>query len=66
MTEKPVYVDLIREATRQTRRRYAPRVDEPEVKEKSRLGHRSERWLQWKLETFTPWKLKSWKCKDWG
>jgi len=61
VTEKPVYVDLIREATRQTRRRYVPRVDEPEAKEKSRLSRRSESWLQWKLETFTPWKLKSWK-----
>jgi hypothetical protein len=66
VTEKPVFVDLIREATRQTRRRYAPRIDEPEVKEESRLSRRSERWLQWKLETFTPWKLRSWRFKDWS
>jgi hypothetical protein len=65
VAEKPVYVDMISEATRQTRRRYAPRVAEPEAREKSRLSHRSERWLQWKLETFTPWKFKSWKFKDW-
>jgi hypothetical protein len=66
VADKSEFVDTISEATRQTRRRIAPRVVEPEVKETSRLGHRSDRWMQWRLETFTPWKLKSWKFKDWS
>ena len=66
MADKPEYVDMISEATRQTRRRRT--VDlilEPPVKETSRLGHRSERFMAWRMETFTPWKLKPWKFKDW-
>lgn len=66
MANKPELVDIISEATRQARRRIMPRAVKPEVKETSRLGHRSDRWEQWRIETFTPWKLKSWKFKDWG
>jgi hypothetical protein len=65
VADKSQFVDMISEATRQTRRRIAPRVVEPEVKETSRLGHRPDRWVQWRLETLTPWKLKSWKFKNW-
>ena len=67
MADKPEFVDMISEATRQTRRRYTPRVMvEPEVKETSRLSHwPPDRWTQWRLETLTPWKLKSWKFKNW-
>ena len=67
MADKSEFVDMISEATRQTKRR-APRVVdiEPVVpKETSRLGHRSERLEAWRMETFTPWKLKSWKFKNW-
>jgi len=64
--DKPVFVDMISEATRQSRRRIMPRVVEPEVKETSRLSHwPPDRWQQWRIETLTPWKLKSWKFKDW-
>ena len=65
VVDKSQFVDMISEATRQTRRRITPRAVEPEVKEKSRLGHRSARWVQWRLETLTPWRLKPWKFKDW-
>ena len=67
MTDKPVFVDLISEATRQTRRRFAPPdVDKPDVKERSRLSHwPPDRWEQWRMETLTPWKLRSWKFKNW-
>jgi hypothetical protein len=66
MADKSKFVDMISEATRQTRRRYAPRAVEPAVKETSRLSHwPPDRWVQWRLETLTPWKLKSWKFKNW-
>jgi hypothetical protein len=66
MTDKAEFVDMIGEATRQSRRRYAPRPDEPATKERSRLSHwPPERWEQWRLETLTPWKLKSWKFRNW-
>jgi hypothetical protein len=67
MADKPEFVDLISEATRQSRRNVSRVVDlEPVVvKDTSRLGHRSQRFEAWRLETFTPWKLKSWKFKNW-
>jgi hypothetical protein len=43
VADKPEFVDMISEATRQNRRRTMPRVIEPEVKETSRLGHRPAR-----------------------
>jgi hypothetical protein len=62
MTDKPEFVDMIAEATRQSRRRFEARFEEPVVKERSRLGHwPPQRWTQWRLETLTPWKLKPWK-----
>lgn len=68
MANKPEYVDLINEATRQ-HRRHATRlriVAKPEVEETSRLS----RWppamfRQWKVENLMPWKSASWKLKDW-
>jgi hypothetical protein len=68
VADKPEYVDMISEATRQTRRSAARIVDlDPVVvKDTSRLGHRSERFEAWRMETFTPWELKPWKFKDWG
>ena len=64
MADKPEVVDTISEATRQLRRRIVRHHVEPEprspVKKQSRLGHRPDSIVQWRLETFTPWKLKSW------
>ncbi|MDE2378027.1 hypothetical protein [Bradyrhizobium sp.] len=64
MTEKPDYVDLISDATRQRRRRATPLrvVTAPEIEETSRLS----RWppalfRQWKLENLMRWKTDSWK-----
>ncbi|WGR94813.1 hypothetical protein MTX26_01875 [Bradyrhizobium sp. ISRA443] len=68
MAEKREFVDMISEATRQKRRRAAPRIIDPlpEVKQTSRLSHwPPERWTQWRMENLTPWKIKSWKLKDW-
>ena len=67
MADKSEFVDMIREATRQSRRRAMPRVVEPAaVKETSRLSHwPPDRWEQWRIETLTPWKLRSWKFKNW-
>jgi hypothetical protein len=68
VADKPEFVDMISEATRQSRRRYASRVVEAAVvKERSRLSHwPPDRWEQWRLETLTPWKLRSWKFKNWS
>jgi hypothetical protein len=68
MADKPEFVDMISEATRQNRRRFTQRVAllTEVVKETSRLSHwPPDRWVQWRLETLTPWKLKSWKFKKW-
>jgi len=66
VADKPEFVDMIAQATRQSRRRIMPRIVEPEVKETSRLSHwPPDRWTQWRIETLTPWKLKSWKFKNW-
>jgi len=66
VADKPEFVDMISEATRQSRRRYAARtIIEPEVKERSRLSHwPPQRWVDWRLETFKPWKLKPWRTDD--
>ena len=67
MANKPEYVDLISEATRQHRRRAAPlRVVTKPDEETSRLS----RWppamfRQWKLDNLMRWKSASWKLKDW-
>jgi hypothetical protein len=66
MTDKPELVDMIGEATRQIRRRARPRVAAPAVKKAPRLGHWPPEHLeQWRMENLTPWKIKSWKIKDW-
>jgi hypothetical protein len=66
VADKPEFVDMISEATRQSRRRGGPLIIEPEVKERSRIGHwPPARVVQWRLENLTPWKLKSWKFKNW-
>jgi hypothetical protein len=66
MADKSEFVDMISEATRQSRRRVMPRVVKPAVKEESRLGHwPPEHVLQWRLVNLTPWRIKSWKIKDW-
>jgi hypothetical protein len=66
MTDKAEFIDMITEATRQRRRRFTPRVAEPVVKETSRLSHwPPEPWTQWRIETLTPWRVKSWKFKNW-
>jgi hypothetical protein len=68
MAEKSEFVDMIREATRQKRRRAVPPelAPTPHVKETSRLSHwPPEHWAQWRVENLTPWKLRSWKYRDW-
>ena len=66
MADKPEFVDTIGEATKQRYRRAMPRPVKKVVKETSRLSHwPPERWVQWRLETLTPWKLRAWKLKDW-
>ncbi|MEO6841127.1 MAG: hypothetical protein ABI192_10200 [Bradyrhizobium sp.] len=66
MADKPEFVDMISEATRQSRRRVDVLVAEPAAKERSRMSHwPPDRMVQWRLENLTPWKLKSWKFKDW-
>ena len=65
MADKSEFVDMISDATRQVRRRIVRAVVKPAVKEKSRLGHRSIGMEQWRVQTFTPWKLKPWNWKDW-
>ncbi|WFU56322.1 hypothetical protein QA639_01920 [Bradyrhizobium pachyrhizi] len=68
MADKPEFVDMISDATRQKRRRAVARIIDPlsEGKETSRLSHwPPERWTQWRMENLTPWKIKSWKLKNW-
>jgi len=66
MADKAEFVDMISDATRQSRRRTMTVDIEPVVKERSRMGHwPPDRMVQWRLETLTPWKLKSWKFKNW-
>jgi hypothetical protein len=71
MADKPEFVDLISDRTRQNWRRpvkqAVPTTPEVVVEEK-RLSHwPPDRMEQWRLVNLTPWKikLKSWKFKDW-
>jgi hypothetical protein len=67
MAEKPEYVDLISARTRQHRRRPPQRLaSPPEPPEEERRLSRwpPARFAQFKLETFMPWKTKSWTTKD--
>ena len=64
MTDKPEYVDMISEATRQSRRHSMSRIVDlqPAPKETSRLSHwPPEHWQQWRLAKLTPWKIKPWE-----
>jgi hypothetical protein len=67
VADKPEFVDMISEATRQTRRRVVPRgIERASVKDTSRLSHwPPDRWVQWRIETLTPWRVKPWKVNDW-
>ena len=74
MADKPQFVDLIGEATRQNRRRAMPVDVDPlpssgrgGTKERSRMAHARPQLERWRDETLTPWKinLKSWKFVDW-
>ena len=69
MADKPEFVDLISEATKQSHRSNQSRMVDlpPSVagKETSRLAHRRSI-VEWRLENLTPWKIKPWKFTDWG
>jgi hypothetical protein len=72
MAEKPEFVDVISEATRQHRRRAMPIDVDPMpasagTKDRSRMAHSTARQERWRLETLTPWKikLKPWEFVDW-
>jgi hypothetical protein len=69
MANKPEFVDLISDRTRQNWRRPVKSVvSEPDAKEEKRLSNwPPERMEQWRIVNLTPWKikLKSWKFKDW-
>jgi hypothetical protein len=68
MANKSEFVDTISQATRQRWRRPEKSVVEaPVVEERSRLSH----WpptsiIEWRLETFTPWRIKAWHERIWG
>jgi hypothetical protein len=74
LANKPDFVDLISDATRQNWRRNAQRAaaakakDKESVQKERRLSNWPPgRFAQWRLENLTPWKLtlKSWTFKDW-
>ncbi|MGE5156789.1 MAG: hypothetical protein ACM3OF_01450 [Gemmatimonas sp.] len=75
MANKPEYVDLIRDATRQKGRQIEVRAVKPvieEPEEEPQQQRRLSNWppgrfAQWRLEKLTPWKLKvkAWTFKDW-
>ena len=69
MATKPEFVDTISAATRQNWRRVEKRSIEaaPVTEERSKLSH----WpptsiLEWRLDTFTPWRIKGWHVRLWG
>ena len=69
MANKPEFVDLISDRTRQHwRRPTKSAAAESQEKEEKRLSNwPPERMEQWRLLNHTPWKMKlrSWKFKDW-
>jgi len=74
MANKPQFVDLISDRTRQRWHRQVKQVAvkqvaaEPEPKLEKRLSNwPPDRMAQWRVVNLTPWKikLKSWKFKDW-
>ena len=70
MADKPEFVDMISEATPQSRRRIMPRIVDLPTAARSRKPRvsvmPSDHLEQWRMEKLTPWKIKSWKFKDWG
>jgi hypothetical protein len=69
MADKPEFVDTISQATRQRWRREETRVVEvaPVVEERSRLSHWPPKGvIEWRMETFTPWRIKAWRQRLWG
>lgn len=68
MADKPEFVDTISQATRQRWRRPEKRIIEaPVAEERSRLSHwPPQNLIEWKLENFTPWRIKAWKQRIWG
>ena len=69
MANKPEFVDLISDRTRQNWRRPIKKVvADTEPTEEKRLSHwPPDHMQQWRLVNLTPWKIKltSWKFKDW-
>ncbi len=69
MANKPEFVDLVSDRTRQNYRRPVKRVvaSEPEPEVKRLSNWPPDRMEQWRLVNLTPWKikLKAWKFKDW-
>jgi hypothetical protein len=68
MANKPEFVDLIRDATRQRRRTPPPKIiAKPEVKDERRLSNWPPSRFARRLENLLPWKLnlKNWQFKDW-
>jgi hypothetical protein len=67
MADKPEFVDTISDATRQRWRRVEKRAEVPVAEERSRLSHWPPKHLvEWKLETFTPWRIQMWRNRIWG
>ena len=67
MADKPEFVDMISEATRQSSGAGSCRASSGPWSRKhhvSVIGRRTGG-QQWRMETLTPWKLKSWKFKNW-
>lgn len=69
MANKPEFVDTISQATRQRWRRPQNAVVEtaPVVEERSRLSHwPPQSIIEWRMETFTPWRIRAWHERLWG
>jgi len=63
VADKSEFVDMIGEATRQSRRRVKPNVVDlmPASKEVSRLSRWPPgSWKEWRLQTLMPWRIKPW------
>lgn len=57
MTEKPEFVDLIKDATRQSRPKAVVRTVETAPIGRPRIGNwPPPRWAQWRMELRKPWK----------
>jgi hypothetical protein len=68
MADKPEFVDLVSDRTRQNWRRAVKKVVAAPEAEERRLSHwPPDRMEQWRLVNLTSWKikLKPWKFKDW-